>query len=213
MSIPPAVGDRGSGARRPGVFRADVFANYEKSLATVDSTASDALPGDSQHMSETSDGAPRRIDLCLRAAGPEAWNHQQRIVDRLEVLDDRGEIDGYRIQTWGKVASPTGPLSDTRFHRAAVGTVREFESWADERGDVELPFSREEFDCEVTDQHHRVIRLPLVCLAVYEDGELVGVYPRTEDGTTYRVRDALQGEGDPGAADPPGEYESRATSG
>jgi len=143
-------------------------------------------------MSDTTDEDRTRIDVCLRAAGPEAWNHQQRIIDRLEQMKERGLIDRYRVQTWGKVAAVAGAVSETKFHSAAVGIVREFEEWADAHDEeVDLPFHRDEVVSEFTGERHPVIRLPVVCLGVYEDEELVGVYPRTEAKASHSVRDAL----------------------
>lgn len=166
-------------------------------------------------MSDTTDEERTRIDVCLRAAGPEAWNHQQRIIDSLEDMKERGLIDRYRVQTWGKVAAVVGALSETKFHSAAVGIVREFEEWADAHDEeVDLPFHHDEVVCEFTEERHSVVRLPVICLGVYEGDELVGVYPRSEAEDFYSVRDALAGAADAGTGeespDPPSDFGSAA---
>lgn len=140
----------------------------------------------------THTGTETTVDAFLRAGTTSSWTRQRRVVDRLNRLEEAGEIDRYRVQVWGPAAPVAGSLSEIRFHRAATGTVGRFEEWADERdAETGLPFEHEEVVCEFTDEHHQVVRLPVVCLAVYEGEELVGVYPHVEEGEQRQVEDLL----------------------
>ncbi|MBX0323289.1 hypothetical protein EGH21_09625 [Halomicroarcula sp. F13] len=68
----------------------------------------------------------------------------------------------------------------------------EFADWASETGaclspffDVRLCYSTE------TGERRRELVLPAMCLAVYEDGELTRVAPRSEGGTPTSIGDCL----------------------
>lgn len=143
-------------------------------------------------MEGTPDDSETTVDVFLRADGPATWRQQHRVIDHLDRLDESDVIDRYGVQVWGEVAPLAGPLSETRYHRSAVRKVAEFEEWAESMDrPVELPFERDEVTSEFTGECHRLVRLPVTCLAVYEGAELVAVYPCVEDGRNCPVEAVL----------------------
>ena len=139
----------------------------------------------------TSNEPQRRLKLFLRAE-PEmgAEEIKQEAVDRLVELDREGHIDEFEIGIWGKALRTGGPLAGTAYQREILTHLREFREWA-ARHDVSLERAFEERDVTsaVTEESYRVVDLPTICLAVYEEGTLAGVYP-CHDGD--RARSVLE---------------------
>lgn len=128
-----------------------------------------------------------RAVLKLRAlASAGAHGFQREIVDRLDHLVEQGKLDSFETDVWGAqipVADPTEQYE----------TYREFESWADRRGVSLAPaFERREFGSMVADETREVIVLPLVCLVLYDRGELRAVYPHADGDRIYTVADGVE---------------------
>lgn len=125
------------------------------------------------------------VRLFVRA-DPELGCERQKeaVVDRLETLETDGRISSYETYVWTKAIRLHGPLEGTAYYERVFDHVEAFEAWADEES-VELNsgFKIEALDCEITDETYRVLSLPSICIAVYENGELCAVYPHsTPDG-------------------------------
>lgn len=122
-----------------------------------------------------------RYELFLREEVPaHAARRHRTIVDRLEAAGETTEVHEWpkRVRRWSD-----GDVLDR---------YDEFAAWADEV-DVDLsPFfgSRGVYSFEDGRQFDALV-LPVCCLAIYEDDDLVGVYPHANSGTTYSVDDAL----------------------
>jgi hypothetical protein len=132
------------------------------------------------------------VDLYVSAGDTAVWNRQENVIARLERAEREGDVDHFSVQVWARKVSVSGPMSASKFHRAAVRSVEEFESWADAvDADVELPCERESVDCEFTGDEYHLMRPPTVCAAVYRGGRLAGVYPCRVDGDPRTVEDLL----------------------
>lgn len=135
----------------------------------------------------------RTVELYLRAE-PQfgAENQKQVVVDRVVELDREEKIDDHHVYIWGREIRPTGPLEGTDYHRTVLTSLRKFEEWLERNGaPVDRLFKRREVDSEVVDETYTVISLPMVCLAVYDHGELSGVYPHYDGERTHTVREGL----------------------
>jgi hypothetical protein len=144
-------------------------------------------------MTKQNDDTDTVVELYTRAGGPDVWNHQRRTLDALDRLEQEGVVDEVSHDVWAETVPLAGRMSETTFHRRTVERVREFEDWAIRRDrHVSLPFDREERSSEFTGEHHHLLRVPAVCLAVYENGDLVGVFPRQEHGETVTVDDLVE---------------------
>lgn len=135
----------------------------------------------------------RTVKLFVRA-DPELGceEQKQQVVDRLDELEADGRIDDYHLNVWTKAIRIAGPLEGTTYYRRVFGHFTEFQRWAvEESVALKSAFNVEEVDCEITDASYRVLSLPSICLAVYEDGELCGVYPHVDGDTTRTIRHCL----------------------
>lgn len=142
-------------------------------------------------MEETNADSETRVDLYLRPGGRSLWSHQQDVVDRVERLATDEVVDYHRIQYWPREVSLAGPMSDTTYHRTVVETTDEFREWGDEADRPVYDMQREVVESGMTGERHDVLRLPACCMAVYEDDELVGVYPHVDGSTVVTVEDAV----------------------
>lgn len=142
-------------------------------------------------MSTDSDGRTT-VELYLSTGTTTEWNRQQDVIERLERAEFQDVIDHFSVQMWAKTVSVSGPMADSKFHRAAVRAVDDFESWAESvERDVELPTERETVSCEMTGNEYRLLRTPSICAAVYDDSDLSAVYPCTVAGRSTTVDDFL----------------------
>lgn len=135
----------------------------------------------------------RTVDLYLRAE-PQFGVEKQKetVIDRLSELEREGKIDGFHVYIWGREIRPTGPLEGTDYHQTVLTSLGEFEEWLRERGaSVDQLFKRREIESNIVGEAYTVISLPMMCLAVYDDGELSGVYPCYDTDGTHTVGDCL----------------------
>lgn len=136
----------------------------------------------------------RTVKLFVRA-DPELGCEEQKqvVVDRLDDLETTGRIDDYEVNVWTKAIRVAGPLEGTTYYRRVFGHFTEFQQWAvKESVALKSAFNVEVVDCEITDDSYRVLSLPSICLAVYEDGDLCGVYPHVDGDTTRTIRHCLE---------------------
>jgi len=142
----------------------------------------------------TSNTPQRRLKLFLRAE-PEIGTEEtkQEAVDRLAELEREGHIDEYEIGIWGKSLRTGGPLARTEYQREILTHLREFREWA-ARHDVSLARAFDERDVTsmLSEESFRVVDLPTICLAVYEDETLTGVYPCHDGSRSCSVLEYLE---------------------
>ncbi|MDY7081766.1 MAG: HTH domain-containing protein [Halobacteria archaeon] len=129
------------------------------------------------------DGAGLKISIFARSFG--SARAQANVVERIKKLGDAGKIDGYETQLWpGKVESSV--------KCEALDKFEIFEEWADENGiTLEPYFKRENVYSSFTDDEKEIVVFPTVCVSVYEDGELLEVYPHSDGSHRYSVDDYL----------------------
>ncbi|MFU8866715.1 HTH domain-containing protein [Natronococcus sp.] len=165
-----------------------------------------------------------RVDCYVRPTVSTAANGAiDRVVERLERLEDDGTVDDYRIVRW----PPNGVAGDGR-ESARGEIVAAFERWAERRDrSLEPAFRRRELPasplCPGSDPGERV-RVPIVTLALYEGengGEsdetatVRGVVPHTDrtgdTDRTYTVEEWLSAaEGTGIAVDDPTDERGRS---
>ena len=109
-------------------------------------------------------------------------------IETLQTLEAEGVIDGLVLHYWpSKVELSADPP-----HSEAIDAYERFEMWAD-ANDVEIspPFSVRTRSSEITGEERTVLSTPVVCLAIYEAGRLVGVYPHSDGDRTRSVGEAI----------------------
>ncbi|WP_408958454.1 HTH domain-containing protein [Natrinema sp. 74] len=145
-------------------------------------------------MTDSATDSPQtvRVEVFLRqCASPDVVDTLGETVARSRRLEQRDGHTDVRIKTWGSVCPAIESLSDSG--RSVSVTVDAFQSWADREGYTLRPaFERREtasrFGRGATAEE---IRVPVVCVAVYEDDDLECVAPCTDGDRTYTVEQCL----------------------
>jgi len=130
----------------------------------------------------------RRVELYLRESVPHAARQSQlTVLGRLRALAEAGAVDEVTVTTWAHRVDDTESVPSPA--RIAYGA---FEEWAS-RGGVSLDPAFDSHDCHsvFTDSHYRTTVYPVMCVAVYEDDDLVEVYPHSRNGQPVSVLDGL----------------------
>lgn len=113
-----------------------------------------------------------------------------RQVETLRACDDEGAVDDLLLRSWPKEIA----LTDDSPYQEALESFERFEAWADRRGvAIRPPFTEHTTTSQVTGETTELLVMPLLCLEVYDDGELVGVFPHTDEATgeTYTTDEAI----------------------
>lgn len=118
---------------------------------------------------DTADGASGVAD---RTSSAVADRHSTGIVDSAST----------------RIADGATPSAD-----APRAKVDEFVSWARREGySLEPAFEIRKRESELDPRTDTVLTLPLVCVALYDDEELLAVFPHAEDGGVRSVEDCLE---------------------
>jgi len=138
-------------------------------------------------MSNTECPTNRRAELFVRSDLP--WPSKKRhsaVERRLQELQCAGAIDEYDTTIWEKRVPVTGEDCEER------NRYDEFRGWATEAGACLAPF----FDTRLcysmhTGEKRQELVMPALCLALYEDDELVQVAPFASGSMTHSIEDCL----------------------
>lgn len=126
------------------------------------------------------------VDCFVRTSA--ATDMVDDVLETLRTHDREGRLGSLSVHAW-----PSSVTLDGALHRDVLETVDEFREWAAERGaSLEPAFSVEERVSEFTGHRETRLRLPVVCLAVYRDGELYCVVPNRTAEWTCTVPKALE---------------------
>ena len=131
---------------------------------------------------------PRDITVECHLRGPSYLEPIETLASRLQACSRRGTIDSVLFRSW-----PERVALDDQGPRAEIAERFErFSRWADGAGvRIEPPFRRRTVRSMVGSGESSVLEIPVCCLALYREGELLGVYPHEEDGTTRTVEAVL----------------------
>ena len=130
----------------------------------------------------------RRVELFVRSDLPTPSEKRQTAVeDRLQGLQCNGVLDEYETTVWDKrvpVEGSTGRVERARYN--------EFAAWAADAGACLAPFfdTRECYSWKTCEKQTELV-MPALCLAVYEDDELVHVAPFARGGTPHSIEECL----------------------
>lgn len=108
-------------------------------------------------------------------------------INALHRLESAEHIDGLSQHTWPKTIT----LSEQTPHSDALDAFAQMEAWATEYGvSIRPPFSVRSMST-LTEETQTRLRTPVMCLAVYVDGQLANVFPHSQEGDQYSVTDAI----------------------
>lgn len=139
---------------------------------------------------DSDDSDQLRVEFYTRSYMPEgAEDTQQRVLDRLDRLSERGVLDDWECHVWGKRVCTSGPGT---FGHEAIETVGQFRAWAERNGVSILPFFDERTQhSQITGEEYSEIVFPVMCAALYRGDKLAGVYPHADDDSVVTIPDFL----------------------
>lgn len=131
----------------------------------------------------------RRVELYVRDETRGLADRRQQVLRReTDALETSGVVETVDEFAWPR----TLRLADRTQHRATRDAFNAFSAWARD-ADVTLTpaFGTRMRYARDTGQREMEVVLPVMCLAVYEDGELEAVYPHTDGDQCLTVFDGL----------------------
>lgn len=132
----------------------------------------------------------RRAEVYLRSDVIGRDDAQQRVLDRIRRLDDRGVFDVTDLEsTWQGVE-----IAATDDRPEALRTYGEFADWAAANDfSLEPAFDRRERYVEGRTERREAVIFPVVALAIYVGDQLRAVLPSSDDFSHYTVHEAIEG--------------------
>lgn len=127
--------------------------------------------------------------LVCHARTPLVLDPVEERVERARNCEGNGLVDAVMVRSWPDAVrlDPDGQRDEV------VAEYERFTRWAERRGvGVEPPFETRTRSSIVEDDGVDVLVTPILCLAVYRDERLVGVYPHADREETYPVDRALE---------------------
>ena len=140
-------------------------------------------------MTDAPDDRPSRgdvaVDLYVRPA--QLQEALEEYVATLNRLASEGVIGDVAIHSWPSRVPTRSPATD------AVERFREFREWAAAHdASIQPPFSVRTVESELTGERSTYLSTPVMCLAVHDDDEVLGVYPHTTGEHHRTVADAIE---------------------
>ncbi|QCS42754.1 HTH domain-containing protein [Natrinema versiforme] len=141
-------------------------------------------------MTATRDTDPAELTAVCHVRAPLLLEPVDRQIETLQACESEGAIDDLLLRSWPKEVA----LSEESPHQEVLANYERFLQWADERGvTVRPPFRERSTTSQVTGTTRELLVTPLVCLELYADDELVGVFPHSDEATeeTYTTDEAI----------------------
>lgn len=133
-----------------------------------------------------------RVELYLRSLAPTAGREEQeRIVNRLQALDEQDRIDAVEVVLCGECVCPQSATADTDPGRQLIESYEQFRQWATERDRELVGFERRDTRSILTGTTVTGVVFPRVVLAEYRDGSLTHVAPSRNGSDETSVSDRL----------------------
>ncbi|WP_340681224.1 HTH domain-containing protein [Natrinema gelatinilyticum] len=141
--------------------------------------------------SVTHSAQPILIEVFLRSrASADTVEMLRETVTRLHRLEKRHGCIDVRVRTWSSVRPAIERLADTGPSVSRI--VETFQSWADRAGYTLRPaFTEHQTPSRLGHDAMSEIRVPVVCVAVYEDGDLQYVAPCSDGDRIHTVDECL----------------------
>lgn len=135
-----------------------------------------------------------RFEVLVRSVSPHQsrQTRQRAVFDQLASLEQQGLVEDVDVTVVGKAVRPDTTFSETDPGRSALATISRIREWA-HRADaaIDVPIEERQVDASLAREQYRKFVLPTLCLAVYEDEELVAAFPHVQDGTHVTISEYL----------------------
>ncbi|ELZ16694.1 hypothetical protein C477_15000 [Haloterrigena salina JCM 13891] len=138
----------------------------------------------------TPDTQPTEITAVCHVRAPLLLEPVDRQVETLRACESEGAVDDLLLRSWPKEVT----LTDDTPYQEALESVERFEGWADRRGvSIRPPFRERTATNQISGETTDVLIMPMLCLELYADDKLVGVFPHTDENAdeTYTTDEAI----------------------
>ena len=133
-------------------------------------------------------GKSTEITVVCHVRAPLLLEPVDRQIETLRACEEEGAVDDLLLRSWPKEVA----RSKSSPHHEVLETYERFSQWADERGvSIEPPFGERTSTSQVTGKTTELLVTPLLCLEVYADDELVGVFPHSAGERTYTTDEVI----------------------
>ncbi len=130
----------------------------------------------------------QEITVVCHVRAPLLLEPVDRQVETIRACEAEGAIDDLLLRSWPKEVT----LNESTPHQEVLETYDRLQSWADRQGvDITPPFKRRSTTSQVTGTTTEVLVTPLLCLELYADDELVGVFPHSANDKTATTNEAI----------------------
>ncbi|THE63266.1 hypothetical protein D8Y22_19065 [Salinadaptatus halalkaliphilus] len=138
--------------------------------------------------------ASRTVELWIRGCtSPAPDSNQERALDTLEQLDERGVVEGVTVGVWGDTFESSSLSEQVSQLERIQSRLEAFEAWAAENDRrLEPCFRRRQTHSQLTGANREVWRLPAVALAEFDGDDLVHVAPCRDGDRTVDIFDRLE---------------------
>lgn len=138
---------------------------------------------------ERIEGARIEIELYVCASTAGSGRRKQEVANRIDRLVANGVADAVDRRTWTRKVATSRVGDDDPDVQTKYA---EFAAWARaEDRSLSPAFAQETVRNEFLDEEYEVLRVPIVTVAVYADGDLARLAPSIVDGRRYSVDDCL----------------------
>ena len=101
-----------------------------------------------------------------------------RQVETLRACESEGTIDDLLLRSWPKEIA----LTDNSPYQESLESFERFGEWAGKQGvSIRPPFKKRTTTSQLSGATRALLVMPLICLEIYADDELVGVFPHTDE--------------------------------
>ncbi|QSW98852.1 HTH domain-containing protein [Haloterrigena alkaliphila] len=141
-------------------------------------------------MTQPSQTSETEITAVCHVRAPLLLEPIDRQIETLNACEAEGTIDDLLLRSWPQEIT----LSVKSPYQEALESFERFVEWADRRGvSIRPPFRKRTSTNQITGETNDLLVLPMLCLELYADDELVGVFPHTdeESGETYTSDEAI----------------------
>ena len=141
-------------------------------------------------MSMSPDLPPPSTDITVvcHVRAPLLFEPIDRQIETVQACESEGAVGSVLIRSWPDQVT----ISEDSPNGEVLEVFDRFRRWADSRGvSIEPPFRRRTVTSPITDESKRILTTPVLCLALYRDGQLVGVYPHSADDETITTNEVI----------------------
>lgn len=134
-----------------------------------------------------------RVELNVRSlASRTETGVQERAVELLDRLEREGALASYTVRVWGERVGLSTTAVETNRGQELLERIGTYRGWANRNGvSLEPFFESSATTSRITGEEYTTLRLPVIAMAEYEDGEVVHVTPHENEGGVSTVDDRL----------------------